>query len=493
MARWRPLTMLPSTALAPSRTPTPRLRRQSASRLLYHALQQGTPDADTRTRAAHWLRRKLLETAGLPNTLPDDPQDLHAWSETAAVQVAEQYEAYLAERQGGAPRRYFGNRSHALHFLRCVAPTKLVDGSWLYGLAAHAANPRLMPLVNTYLEELGDGAPDKNHVLLYRRLLTRHGIPVEDDDSLPDALYEQGLVQLALAWNAEQFLPEVVGFNLSYEQLPLHLLITSHELNELGIDPYYFTLHVTVDNGHSGHARQACDAVLALLPRHGDPQAFWQRVRAGARLADAGVGTTQVIAGFDLGAEVQRILAAKAPAGCGVHSNYCRVAGKNVNQWLADPKQMPAFMQALVDTGWVTPGAPAAQSRFWRLLQGERAEMFGVFSPYELQVIHDWLRGEDSADGQAWDERGAANQSASRKRPSFRALARAAQTRIDEGGATTPQPLPLDPDVPAFEAHLRALQGPERRAALVAAMAPGEHWTPVGLRATQLFRSECFA
>src|SRR5690606_31237286 len=156
-----------------------------------------------------------------------------------------------------------------------------------------------------------------------------------------------------------------------------------------------------------------------LLPRHGDPDAFWQRVRAGARLADAGVGTTQVIADFDIGAAVLRILQAKAPAGHGAPSNYCRLAGRSAHDWPADPRQMPAFVQALADAGWVRPGAPVHQSRFWQLLQGEHAEMFGVFSAYELQVIHDWLRGEEAADGQAWDERGAANQSP-RRRPSFR-------------------------------------------------------------------------
>ncbi|WP_313315878.1 iron-containing redox enzyme family protein [Pulveribacter sp.] len=484
--------MSSSPALATPHATAPRLRCSSAPRALYHALQQGSPDADTRTRAAHYLRRKLLESASRPGDLPETPQDLHAWRDAGAAHVARDYAAYLAERQDGGARRYFSSRAHALHFLRAVAPTKLVDGSWLYGLAEHAANVRLAPLVTTYLEELGDGAADKNHVLLYRRLLAQHGIAAEDDGSLPDALYEQGLIQLCLAWNAADFLPEVIGFNLAYEQLPLHLLITSYELNELGIDPYYFTLHVTVDNGHSGHARQACDAVLGLLPRRGDPDAFWQRVRAGARLADAGVGTTQVIADFDIGAEVLRILQDKAPAGHGAHSNYCRVAGRSVNDWLADPQQMPAFLQALADAGWVRPGAPAHQSRFWQLLQGEHAEMFGVFSPYELQVIHDWLRGEDAADGQAWDERGAANQSP-RRRPSFRALARAAKAR---GAGVTPQAdsvrTPLDSDVPAFEEALRTLQGAERRAALVRAMGPGEHWTPVGLRATQLFRRECF-
>lgn len=464
-------------------------RRRSPQRALYHALLQGPPDADTRTRAAHHLRRKLLETASQSSELPVSPHDLHAWRDASAARVAEQYAAYLAERQEGGARRYFATRAHALHFLRAVAPTKLVDGSWLYGLCAHAANVRLVSLLHTYLEELGDGAPDKNHVLLYHRLLAQHGIAVEDDASLPDALYEQGLIQLCLAWTADDFLPEVIGFNLAYEQLPLHLLITSYELNELGIDPYYFTLHVTVDNGHSGHARQACDAVLGLLPRHGDPTAFWQRVRAGARLADAGVGTTQVIASFELQAEVLRILQAKAPAGHGAHSNYCRVAGRSVNDWLARPEDMPAFLQALTDAGWVRPGAPLHQSRFWQLLQGERAEMFGVFSPYELQLIHDWLRGDEAGDGQAWSERAAANQS--RRRPSFRALLRAGKAGAGQGLGDSAE-LPLDPDVPAFEARLRTLHGAARRSALVAAMAPGEHWTPVGLRATQLFRREVF-
>ena len=106
-----------------------------------------------------------------------------------------------------------------------MAPTKLVDGAWLYGLLAHWRNARFPDLVRTYVEELGEGAPDKNHVLLYRDMLARHGL--EQLHDLPDDRYQQGLIQLALGWNAEIFLPEVIGFNLAYEQLPLHLLITA--------------------------------------------------------------------------------------------------------------------------------------------------------------------------------------------------------------------------------------------------------------------------
>jgi hypothetical protein len=82
-------------------------------------------------------------------------------------------------------------------------------------------------------------------------------------------------------YHADQFLPEVIGFNLGYEQLPLHLLITAYELKELGIDPYYFTLHITVDNADSGHGRKAVEAVFDCDAPVGDSGDFYRRVRSG--------------------------------------------------------------------------------------------------------------------------------------------------------------------------------------------------------------------
>ena len=225
---------------------------------LYRRLADGQVDPATRAQAAQFLREQLAAAAATPDTLPESPEDLAAWMQASAQAVTASYSIYLEQRASGAPRRYFGNRAHALHFLRSVAPTKLVDGAWLHGLLPHWRNGRFADLVRTYVEELGEGAADKNHVVLYRKLLARYGLDPLDD--LPEEMHVQGLVQLALACNAQEFLPEVIGFNLGYEQLPLHLLITAYELNELGLDPYYFTLHVTVDNSDSGHAMRACKA-----------------------------------------------------------------------------------------------------------------------------------------------------------------------------------------------------------------------------------------
>ena len=38
-------------------------------------------------------------------------------------------------------------------------------------------------------------------------------------------------------------------------------------------------------------------------------------------------------------------------------------------------------------SNWIIRGEPAVNGRFWNLLQGNRAEMLGVFSAYELQVV----------------------------------------------------------------------------------------------------------
>ncbi|HYE39630.1 MAG TPA: iron-containing redox enzyme family protein, partial [Ramlibacter sp.] len=326
---------------------------------------------------------------------PHDPAALGSWITQRTDDVGEQYRAYLASRKGGAPRLYFPTRAAALSFIRHVAPTKLVDGAWLYGLLEHWANPDFHPLIRTYLEELGDGLPDKNHVVIFRKLLSTHGC--DHWEELPDHYFVQGAIQLALGHDARRYLPEIIGYNLGYEQLPLHLLITSYELNELGIDPYYFTLHVTVDNAANGHAQKAVQALRQLLPLVGDRAAFMQRVLDGYRLNDLGASTTSVIASFDIERELCAVLQAKAVVGKNMHSDYCRVEGRSVNDWLSDPAHIPGFLRAMESSGWIKRGEPVENSRFWGLVHGERAQMFGVFSSYEQQVLRDWIASRPEA------------------------------------------------------------------------------------------------
>ena len=349
----------------------------------------GVIDEVTRSASRAFLSAALVDAARLDSDVPADPRMLAGWLARGHQQTASAYRRYLDGRHCGEPRRFFRNRSHALHFIKSVAPTKLVDGAWLYGLLPRWTDARLAPLIRIYLEELGDGVAERHHVLLYRKLLSAHGADRWQD--LGEEHYVQGAIQLALAHHAAELLPEVIGFNLGYEQLPLHLPITAYELNELGVDPYYFSLHVTIDNASTGHARKSLQCALDCLPRAGNAADFYRRMVAGFKLNDLGMGTMEAIASFDLDRELTAVLAAKGRIGAQLHSDYCRIAGRSVTEWLSDPGDITGFLKALVSAGWIRRGAEPGESRFWRLLHDESAPMFGVFDDYEKQLIGDWI------------------------------------------------------------------------------------------------------
>ncbi|MDX5410659.1 MAG: iron-containing redox enzyme family protein [Thauera sp.] len=433
---------------------------------LYSALL----DERRRDEALPAARRYLLERLREAEDIADDlPASLCSedWLGQRIEEVGAAYRSYLDERAAGGSRRFFSNRAHALYFLRGVAPTKLVDGAWLYGLLRRWRDPDFLPLIRTYLEELGDGSPELNHVVLYRNLLASLGCEDWERGRAP-ADYVQGTIQLGLAWQADEFLPEVIGFNLGYEQLPLHLLITAYELDELGIDPYYFTLHVTVDNAANGHARKALKSVADIAPTGAGREEFLRRVRLGYRLNMLGSSTESVIRGFDLDAELIRLLSDKSVAGRYMHSDHCRIGGRSVSQWLGERGNIPAFLDAMQQHGWIKRGRPPSESRFWQLIRGERAEMFGVFSAYEVQVLEDWIAG------------GAAEASTR----SFRQMERLRRARAKTGE----QPAETPDDEPRLEERLaECVDRGSLLDALPRMMSPSRHHTVAGLFATRMF------
>jgi len=442
------------------------------ARDLYQALMY-RPDGDTLGAAHEYLQERLEEAAQVPGGIPEQVDQLEQWVAQNAAEVAEQYAAYLKGRHEGAPRRFFSNRSHALFFLRSVAPTKLVDGAWLYSTLGHWADGRYHGLIRTYLEELGDGEPAQNHVVLYRKLIA--DLECEPQGDLEDSYYVQGAIQLALGALGKDLLPEIIGFNLGYEQLPLHLLITSFELNELGIDPYYFTLHVTIDNASTGHAQKAAQSVYELLPVM-DRERFMQRVRAGYQLNELGSGTASTIAAFDLEEELVAMLERKQAFAQHMHSDYCKIEGRTVNQWLAEPDGIRAFLGALKRKGWIKRKADPAESRFWQLIEGPGAAMFGVFSGYEKQLIADWIA--DGYTPETAQRRGADNpfRLKFRQHPLATSLAQAGGPSVEERA-----------EVQAALAHTGPTPRLER---LLPFLAPQHHATPAGLYATRLFVRE---
>jgi hypothetical protein len=459
---------------------------------MYLALSEREIEPGAAAAAAQWLLGQLAAAGPAPGVLPRGADAFAAWSAARTEAAGAQYQQYLAERRAGAPRRFFRTKAHALYFLKGVAPTKLVDGAWLAGLLKHWEQGAMRPLITTYLEELGNGVPEKNHVVLFQQLIDAHGCA--QWQGLPEEYFVQGLVQLAMAYNADQFLPELIGFNLGYEQLPLHLLITAYELNELGIDPYYFTLHVTVDNADSGHARKAWEALHKLTPQVGNADEFMRRVEAGYRLNDLGASTESVIASFDLYGELVAILRSKSAVGKNMHSDYCKVGARSLNDWLSDPEQVPALLAALEAQGWFTRGEAPEDSRFWALIQGDHAQMFGVFSAYEQQVLHDWIATPAQPVAAAALPRVATHRALQRAAGAIGDTPRRVRDSAERGIIRHRFP----DDEHAWEAiacELRLLEAKlaasdskeEAIAMLTALMSPASHHTSAGLMATRIF------
>lgn len=417
----------------------------------YHALLRGDSFG-----SENWLAEQLNRADELPSDLPDEPYELAEWSEKRAAAVARRYGEYLIERKAGSARQYFSNRAHALYFLQHVAPTKTVDGAWLYGMLSHWLDPRYHGLIRIYLEELGDGDPACNHVLIYRRLLSELGC--HGPLPLPQDRFVQGSLQLALGFNTGAFLPEVLGYNLGYEQLPLHLLICAYELDELGIDPQYFRLHVTIDNASSGHACKAVQALRQIWPAQGGDE-FYRRVARGYRLNELGPGALQVIASFDLETEMLTAFERKRCFGQNLHSDYCRIEGRTVNQWLTEPGSIRRLLSALQKKGWIKRDQDPARSRFWQLIEGPVAAMFGVFSPYEKQLMHDWIAG-------IWQPP--------------RAARRAEPVKVEAM-------MSIDASASEFEAQLCDVPPLARIEKLIAELDGNRHALPRGLLATRLY------
>lgn len=420
-------------------------------RNLYLALRAGPPDAALKTAARRYLQAALAAArpAPLARDVPSLRRDLLASNHA----TGQRFQRYLMARRAGMPRRFFPRRAHALSFIRHSAPTKLVDGAWLHGLLRYWQDARYHGLLRIYLEELGEGCASRNHVCLYQRLLA--SLDCDAGSELPARFYQQGALQLCLGWLADEFIPEVIGFNLGYEQLPLHLLITTHELRELGIDARYFSLHISIDNADTGHAFLATEAVHALLgSRPGDED--YRRLCRGFALNDVGIGAQALVRECDLEAELVAIFRRKRAVGQNLHAPHCRLGGEPVSAWLADPQHVPEMLHRLRRDNALQPGQPLTACRFGRLLDMDTGAMAGVFSAYEQQLLADWLGAPVAA-----------------------AASRAARP-LRAGKLTSEGVKAMAPQYTARAAEL----APEE---LLDWMSPARHFTPLGLAATQRF------
>lgn len=212
-------------------------------------------------------------------------------------------------------------------------------------------------------------------------------------------MWTAALSQLLISLFPEEMLPEILGFNMAYESLPCHLLITIQELKELGLDPYYFILHVSIDNGHSGHAAMGAAAVNKYIngqKTQTEKDIAWKRVQAGYIMAE-GLPTTPAPI-TELDKKVETIFREKCETSKPMHA-FCKGNiggangfGKSLTEWL-DPKRFDdwglVFVKTIAESRWVEKGDPSASKLVQELQWGGR--MFGAYTSDEAGIIKKWI------------------------------------------------------------------------------------------------------
>ncbi|KAH7093421.1 hypothetical protein FB567DRAFT_174036 [Paraphoma chrysanthemicola] len=340
--------------------------------------------------------------------------------------VANRWEDYLARRKSGGPREMFSTKEEAKWWLKQAAPVKYVDGAWLGHINKISTPFEYRNITKNawqvMSEELGDGDLAKNHVHVYRDLIKDidAGLPPADAADFIHSRHEltearcwkAALAQMLISLFPHDFLPEALGFNMAYDSLPLHLLKTVKELRELRLNPYYFELHISIDNADSGHAAMAMSAVANYIDvvreKDGEEAAHiaWKRVQSGYVLAE-GLQTTpeshslkqEVEVPFprtETEASLINIFAAKTFVAHKIHCNSrLRIGRKSLVDWLEpnafqDQQWQKEFLYDLGECKpWVIKG-DSGKSRLVKELSWE-GKMFGSFTQTEVEVVKMWI------------------------------------------------------------------------------------------------------
>ena len=440
-------SMQPSVVLNPTGQPTksgPKgmsvdLEKLSIYKDLYYRLQNLERYPEVLSGAQDLLTSILQESLEQANQAANrsilsvethTQQNLLEFLKRRDESTTQKWEEYLARRTAGTRRELFVDKASAVKWLKTIAPVKLIDGAWL-GHINKITTPFPLRRVTKdawqiLSEELGDGDLLKNHVFVFRKLLEEVDVELPEGDSAEfvqselelneSRIWGAAIAQLLVSLFPHKFLPEILGFNMHFELLTLETLIVSKELAELKIDPYYFILHVSIDNADSGHTAIAMQAVNKLIQHTRDTEGVdaadrvWKRVQAGFLLSEhastvpASVGNkppakspAQTLPSRGIhDVKVLNVFRSKASA---AHKIHCicrlRIGGRSLVDWL-DPTSFASeqwqsdFLDALsCCKPWVHKGDSSRSKLVQELTWG--GKMFGAFTNNETELVRNWI------------------------------------------------------------------------------------------------------
>ncbi|KAK4207119.1 heme oxygenase-like protein, multi-helical [Rhypophila decipiens] len=348
-----------------------------------------------------------------------EPESLEAFVTRHDTHVASQWEQYTTKRKSGAGRELFQTKTEAHDWIKQKAPLKLVDGAWL-GHVHRVNTPYNLRQVTkdawqVMTEEYGDGQLEQHHVHLYSQLLQEVGFslpPAHSADfthprhGMTDTrTWKSAVAQLLISLFPFDYLPEILGYNMHFELLQLETMMAARELEELNISSYYFFLHISIDNSHSGHTAMAVNTVAKYL-RHIEvtegpvaAQTAWRRIQAGYCLSRALSDpefSSLASSGNEWDDRIIKILRAKVDAVGQIHcTSQIKIAGQRLSQWLvpenlASVQNQQKFLSVLAGMKpWVRAGNSANSRLIQELSWG--GKMFGSFTSAEVDLVRRWI------------------------------------------------------------------------------------------------------
>jgi hypothetical protein len=288
-------SLLPGKSMRSGRLSTSTFRRQLFTMLLGVESPADLPPAAIRTIEGVLLRsRWFSRLRPLDRRLRIyDPEIFHQFLDDLHRRETERYHPLK-----GTPRT---DRNYCRWAILQLAPTILVDGCWLAGIATAAERLDRVrhTLLQIYADEIGSGDCEWNHPNVYRRLLDSLDIELPalvsrefaEDSRFLDASFDIPIYLLSMGWLSERYFPELLGLNLSIEMngLGAGYMKMVDILSFHGIDPTIIRLHLSIDNLAVGHAARAAEAITVFLEeirqQQGDAamQAVWGRILVGYR------------------------------------------------------------------------------------------------------------------------------------------------------------------------------------------------------------------
>jgi len=404
---------------------------------LYYQLHNLEKFPEVLPRAKRLLLSLLKETSATTQALHErdsilsihsfSRHDLEEFQRRRDNNIGKEWEQYNVRRENGGERELFKDREEAVWWLKQIAPVKYVDGAWL-GHIGKVTTPFALRKVmkgawQILSEELGDGDLEKNHVHVYNKLLETIAPDLPTAETIDFghprhrlnevSIWKSAIAQLLVSLFPNEFIPEILGFNLHFEAISMDTLKAGKELKEVGIDPYYFILHISIDNAHSGHSAIAieiiCEYMDYVRKYEGEEavQRAWKKVQAGYLLSLGLPGTTvcpskkRPLDDSDVflnltEMEVIGIFKAKAQVVHGIHcSSKVRIGSRSVADWL-DPIRLESkvWQRALLDAlscskYWIRKG-DSDKSRFLQELRWN-GRMFGSFTQDEYDILRRWI------------------------------------------------------------------------------------------------------